>query len=104
MTVAQPMDTGAERKVSGREAVCAHVATAGGAVAAVPVELADGGGSYRYLSNTCTGVHTSSPQSHDRPAARFADTCGDIIAMTVSGLREGPAECGRSPVAHDSSC
>ena len=43
------MDTGAARKVSGREAVCAHVASAGGAVAAVPVELADGGGSYRYL-------------------------------------------------------
>jgi len=50
----QPENTGAERKVSGREAISAHVASAGGAAAAVPVELADGGGSYR-----CPGTRTA---------------------------------------------
>ena len=44
----QPVDIGSGRKVSGREAVSVHVASSGGAVAAVAVELADGGGSYRY--------------------------------------------------------
>jgi len=58
------MDAGAERKVSGREAISAHVAAAGGAVAGVPVELADGGGSYRCVRTGTTPLTVTLAESH----------------------------------------